>query len=236
MIVSAAAYTALDRPSRSTFPSADPLTNRTSSYVPPRSQWPAGVGHRGSPPLETIQGSPATAELAARHSPPIAQQAPVHAPSRARVNSSDNYYEDVDPRFSGDLEVDTRQQAPIPTVLVPGGQPVDDLAHHDPYYTGNSQPQRQPLNPTPSYDSVNDGPESDNSNFTSISQRGVNPQWQPEGQGQGYGVGGVPNRNRPQQQRDFLLASNPDFEVPGGRGGRGQGRGGRGGLPIQGVI
>ena len=50
------------------------------------------------------------------------------------------------------------------------------------------------------------------------------------------GLGGVPNRRPMPQQRDVLLAGNPDFEIPGvsgiGRGGRGgmaMGRGGGGG-------
>lgn len=58
---------------------------------------------------------------------------------------------------------------------------------------------------------------SESSHYTSISQRGINPNWQP---GQPYAA--------PQQQqmrRDVLLGANPDFVVPGA----GPGRGGMGG-------
>ena len=196
-------------------------TDSFSSYVPARAAWAGGVARNGTPPLGTIQGSPNTAVIAGRRSPPNLQQAPPLAPSRARVNSSDNYYEDVDPRFST-ADPSSSALGNIPTLLVPGGNTGDS---HDVY---DGHPQRHHLQPTSSYDSVNDGPESDASNFTSISQRGVNPEWQAENNPLGYGTGGVPNRGPP-QQRDFLLAANPDFELPGGRGGRGYGRGGRGG-------
>ena len=110
---------------------------------------------------------------------------------------------------------------------MPGGQ------KDDPYAPNNSD--HHPLQTTASYDSVQDGAASESSNFTSISERGVNPQWQAEHQG--FGMGGIPNRGPPpQQQRDFLLANNPDFELPAGRGGRGAGRGGRGPMPIGGMI
>lgn len=184
------------------------------SYVPPRAAWGDGSARAATPPRTT--GTPVTD----RRSPPKIQESSVPAPSRAQV-SSDNYYEDVDPRFT--------EQAPqqnIPTVLIPGGQKDDPYA-----------PESQPplLQTATSYDSVQDGPLSEASNFTSISERGVNPQWQAEHQG--YGIGGVPNRGPPpQQQRDFLLANNPDFEIPVGRGGRGPGRGGRGAMQMGGMI
>ena len=119
-------------------------------------------------------------------------------------------------------------------------QPIDrDRLVHDPRY----------LEPASSYESIHQSSRSpaasEESNFTSISQRGVNPDWRPpppgQGQyqgpgpapGQGYGnemgVGGVPNRRPMPQQRDVLLAGNPDFELPGmsgaGRGGIGMGMG-----------
>ena len=184
-------------------------------YVPPRAAWGDGVARAATPPRTT--GTP----VADRRSPPQVHETSVPAPSRARL-SSDNYYEDVDPRFA-----DQAPQSNIPTVLMPGGQKEDQ-------YSPDSQP-RHPLQTTASYDSVQDGPSSEASNFTSISERGINPQWQAEHSG--YGMGGVPNRGPPPtQQRDFLLANNPDFELPNSRGGRGPGRGGRGGMPMGGMI
>ena len=136
--------------------------------------------------------------------------------------SSDNYYEDVDPRFA-----DQAPQPTIPSLLMPGG-------HKEDHYASDGQPPH-PLQTTASYDSIKDGPTSEASNFTSISERGVNPQWQAEHSG--YGPGGIPNRGPPPgQQRDFLLSNNPDFELPSNRGGRGAGRGPRGGMQMGGMI
>lgn len=93
-----------------------------------------------------------------------------------------------------------------------------------------------------SYEDIQEGArspaESDRSNFTSVSQRGVNPRWNAGTGGPGYGAP-VPNRrpvNAP-QRNDILLNSNPDFQLPGGRGGRGgfPGRGGRGQPPPMGA-
>jgi hypothetical protein len=155
-----------------------------------------------TPPLQTIVGSPAMA--AARQSPAI-QHAPAHLqPSRARV-SGDNYYEDVDPRF--DQEHMAKHNAlpqQTPTSLMPGSQPQ--------------------LMASPSYDSVNEGPASDSSHFTSISERGINPAWRPDHGSGAYGPGGVPHRGPPppqQQQRDFLLSGNPDFELGRSKGATG---------------
>jgi hypothetical protein len=53
---------------------------------------------------------------------------------------------------------------------------------------------------------------SERSGFTSVSQRGVNPNWDA-----GYGPP-MPTRRglNPPPQRTDVLNSNPDFEVPGG--------------------
>ncbi|KAK5133469.1 hypothetical protein LTR08_007711 [Meristemomyces frigidus] len=102
-----------------------------------------------------------------------------------------------------------------------------------------------------SYDSLPEGARSpgegsETSHFTSVSQRGINPNWRP-GPGPGYagsamGGGGVPpvSASAAQRQReDVILNANPDFSLPGmglpGRsGGRGGGKGGRGGLMMRG--
>ena len=64
--------------------------------------------------------------------------------------------------------------------------------------------------------------------MTSISQRGVNPNWKPGPEAyRGQTNLGVPPRRRSgqqQQQRDMVLQSNPDFELdargPNTSGGR----------------
>ena len=101
-----------------------------------------------------------------------------------------------------------------PTSLMPGGQAIDGSASS------------AHLQPSTSYDSIQEGTrspaESDVSNYTSISQRGVNPNWRP-GPGEMMAPGptpGVPNRRPlPQQQRNVLLQGNPDFELESRSGG-----------------
>ena len=136
---------------------------------------------------------------------PTETQPQQHFPSHRRYNSGDNYYEDVDPRFV-DPAPAPQPNSPMPTSLMPG--------HYPNFDNGNSH-----LEPSSSYESIQDGARSpaasDNSNYTSISQRGINPSWRPPpGLGRGMGMGGVPNRRPVQQQRDMLL-TNPDFELPG---------------------
>jgi hypothetical protein len=200
------------------------------SYVPPRQNWNrignATTGHPGHaqvtvPPVElpTVSG-PAS---------------PYPPPSRPRVNSggSDVYYEDVEPRFAAESDPAPPVQqrgAPVPASLTPGaGHGMHDV----------------PLAHTGSYEDLpgaRSPAESETSNFTSVSQRGVNPNWRPGGPGDAAGQY-PPQAVRKlvqaqvQQRRDVLLGNNPDFELPiprpgrgrGGSVGMGGGGGGRGG-------
>ncbi|KAK4543403.1 hypothetical protein LTR36_005546 [Oleoguttula mirabilis] len=81
------------------------------------------------------------------------------------------------------------------------------------------------------------GEGSEASHFTSVSQRGINPNWRP-GPGSAYAGSamGAPSSASAVQRRreDVILNANPDFSLPGmGPSGRnaggGRGRGGRGG-------
>ncbi|KAH8667655.1 SUR7/PalI family-domain-containing protein [Tricladium varicosporioides] len=183
----------------------------TDEYIPPRQAWGTGAQGRSSP----LSSVPQATEL----------PSPTHAPNRRE--SSDNYYEDVDPRFADNP---SNTNSLIPAALSTG------------YPANNSSGNLQAVGGLDgSYEDLQAGQrspaESDRSNFTSVSQRGINPRWQP---GQGYGPP-MPNRrptNPPQQQRDLLLNSNPDFMLPGNRGGRvgQQGRGGRAPGPIPGMV
>jgi hypothetical protein len=171
--------------------------------VPPRQQW-----------VEPGRSSPLNPASQAVELP-----SPTATGHRRGGSVADNYYEDVDPRFA-----EPAATAP-PPILAPG------------YVQNNNSNQNlrpiQPIQPTgldgsSSYEDLQSGArspaESDRSNFTSVSQRGVNPRWN----GGGYGAAPMPRRPVP-QQNDILLNSNPDFMLPGGRGGRGFVRGGRGG-------
>jgi hypothetical protein len=123
----------------------------------------------------------------------------------ARPMSGDNYYEDVEPRFA-----EPREAAPssiaVPSLLVPGLGPAGEKPPPLTIPDGNFA----------------DGPRSpaasEISQFTSISERPVNPLWQPPP---------MPRRGPLPPRQDMLLANNPDFEVPVDRGqGSRVGRGG----------
>lgn len=162
---------------------------------------------------------------------------PTNILGHTRYNSADNYYEDVDPRFAEPIELhppQTQSSAPLPSALTAGLQPR--LPQHG-GIEHESDFNNTHLQPSHSYDSIPDNTHdagarspavSDGSNYTSISQRGINPQWNPPPD-RTMGMGGVPNRRPVGQQessRDMLLNSNPDFELPiqGGRSGAGGGR------------
>lgn len=72
--------------------------------------------------------------------------------------------------------------------------------------------------------------ESERSTFTSISQRGVNPRWNPPPPMPGQGLYPPPQQRRPQQQRQDMLLDNPDFQMPGGGGRAPASRGAGGGM------
>ena len=108
------------------------------------------------------------------------------SPGGNKRASGDNYYEDVDPRFAE----------------APGGNPSRDDRK------ANVAPLALGLDEDSHIQSGSRSP-SERSEFTSVSQRGVNPNWNQAG----YPM--PPNR-RAQPQRTDVLNSNPDFEVPGG--------------------
>ncbi|OAP59111.1 hypothetical protein AYL99_06409 [Fonsecaea erecta] len=139
-------------------------------------------------------------------------------PRRARVNSggSDVYYEDVDPRFASDPE------PPLPQNL----QPEERNWRPPPLLTPGPPGQYRPdsyneIPPTNSYEELpgaRSPAESETSNFTSVSQRGVNPNWRPGNGGGEFSALGPMRRRDQQTRQDMLLAGNPDFELPGSMG------------------
>lgn len=201
-------------------------------YVPPRAGWQSGPS------------------------------SPTHQ-NRRRVNSGgSDYMEDVDPKFAEPpvppLPSTTPSAPPaeafhennrqhVPSILLAGHQSnpnepspeSSDSQINNPNVINSNIPREH------SYEDLHPGArspvESETSNFTSVSQRPMNPNWQP-GHPDGFnsfGPGGnriVQERQR-QRQQDILFAGNPDFELPGMgpprsgniRGGyRGLGRGGGG--------
>lgn len=157
-----------------------------------------------------------------------AQLSTAGAPNTRNERSSD-YYEDVDPRF---MVPQQHPELPGPP-LMPGGFNANMAASNpslnivDPNTIHNS-----------SYEDIPEGARSpaasEASHFTSVSQRGINPNWRPP-PGSGPMPYGPYGPRRPMRQEDVILeanAANPDFALPGMPGpGRGRGRGrGRGGM------
>lgn len=112
-----------------------------------------------------------------------AQLATVGAPGNERT--SDYYYEDVDPKFAEPLP-NASHPGGLPSALVPGGPP------NPPF--NNSNPSLNTSDPNLLRHSFeNDGSRSpaasETSHFTSVSQRGVNPNWRPSpGKSHSYSI------------------------------------------------
>ncbi|KAK8877162.1 pH-response regulator protein palI/prr-5 [Apiospora arundinis] len=129
---------------------------------------------------------------------PKASELPTQTPPPPAPTASDsNYYEDVDPRFT----------EPPPRALQPGPAPLRDPMR-EPSYDDDMHAAAGARSPAPS----------ERSNFTSVSQRGVNPRYQPPG---GYGQVPPPRRPVNQQNEVNVLNNNPDFQLgparkPGG--------------------
>lgn len=152
-------------------------------------------------------------------------------PHRVNSGGSDVYYEDVDPRFAEEQEhVPELPQQHVPHLLQPGGH-----TYHDESPDSSGHPPQVMTNSYEDLPGARSPAESETSNFTSVSQRGVNPNWRPGHGGEFNSF--APRRPAPQQaqmRRDVLLAGNPDFEIPGmtpNRRGRGGYRGGAMGGP-----
>ncbi|KAH7176568.1 SUR7/PalI family-domain-containing protein [Dactylonectria macrodidyma] len=116
-----------------------------------------------------------------------------HTSPPPQANTAGNYYEDVDPRFASNTPPGTGNNLPPPI------EPIYEDIHV------NNPGTRSPAEST----------------FTSISQRGVNPRWNPSPNPPPpvpYQQG--PPTRRPvnqQQQRQDMILDNPDFQLPGAR-------------------
>lgn len=133
------------------------------------------------------RSSPHVAPLANTQRGPTPDFSGTTAPV-AGAKDKGNYYEDVDPRFDQTAHTPPHHQTPPPPPLQ-----LQEVDYED--MRAGASGTRSPA-------------ESEHSNFTSISQRGVNPQWSPQPP--------MPQR-RPVQQRHDMILDNPDFKLPGGR-------------------
>lgn len=184
------------------------------SYVPPRQEWAPGSAVSAAP-VGSHQN---------------------RARGTSNVSSNSRYYEDVDPRFAEPESI-----PPVPIQQQP--PPIRNL--HPPHanMTGQNPDSRNSIPHTESFDNLPAGARSpaisEQSEFTSVSQRPVNPNWRPGYGGEFNQFGPAPSQrnDRSQVRQDMLLANNPDFELPGmgprmGAGIRSGGRGGMRGSPM----
>lgn len=184
-------------------------------YIPPRAVWNGQT--TGTPPPGR------------EHTPPVELPASNMPSSRATVvpRPSDSYYEDVAPVFD---DTHTLHPHPHPPALMPGPPPMAAPPFQLQIPPQPQSHQQQQMTLEELQDGQRSPAMSTTSNFTSISQRPPNPNWQP-----GYappmpgqmGMGGPAPRRGPTPSQ--LLGGNPDFELPGagprGRGPRGMGMG-----------
>lgn len=191
---------------------------------------------------------------------PLVTRSPTTA-NEAPPRKSNDFYEDIDPRFSEEnrppLPPQQQQQSEpshMPAALMPGhsqpqagySQPeyapphsyepqqnyppqgymqqeyppssiYADAQNHD-YVPTHPQDGNYLSTSDPNREESQSPAHSDNSNFTSISQRGINPAWQdPSGPSARGPPGQISAARRAQDQ---VIASNPDFALPGMTSGR----------------
>ncbi|KAI1493977.1 pali-domain-containing protein [Biscogniauxia mediterranea] len=192
-----------------TFPAQrhDTYMSETSKYSQEESQY--------VPPRQVWNQGPGRSSPGVPTGVPSGVPAPLQIPSRPQepktetpppqpaASNAGNYYEDIDPRFA---EPSPRPQPP----------PLDTAVTYEDVHAASGA--RSPAI-------------SERSGFTSVSQRGINPHWNPP-PGQGYGQQ-IPPRRPVNRNEVNILNSNPDFQLPSGRGGpsRSPPRGGGGLLP-----
>ena len=224
-----------------------------SDYVPPRQQW-------GSVPTESrsLQDTPLepvdrgyrperpkidTSNLENRNLPVYPQRfvSPVEGNRRRSETGGSavaSYYEDVDPRFDDNREEEMESAnayRPVAPLTTSNSRRRSNLLDQDRYspverdYSHNllgADFEEGPRSPAASI----------SSHFTSVSQRGINPRWQPGPQqdngGGGYGDGHARRNRAPRNDQMNFLSGNPDFELPVSRSGRRNGPGGIGGTGI----
>ena len=232
-------------PPRAMSPSSDysghvGMMSPPEQYVPPRAQW-------GQPNPHPNASRTPTNDPRRALSPIVGSPTNMRAPGRG-------YVEDVDPAFAAPskglpaslmaaggrgspAQTQYRQTQSSTSLPDPNYQrgPVNGHngqqlgAYHNPTES-TLDSNNASLQYARSYDSLGDEQKSpamsETSNFTSISQRGVNPAWRPPPPTQ-------PMPQRPDQQR-MMLNANPDFAVGPRRGGGQMGGQQRGGMQMGG--
>lgn len=172
-------------PRRETFASDGSRYSQDEQNMAPRAAWNQATG-RSSPQVAPL------APLTTARRGPTPDISGTTAPV-SNAKGAGNYYEDVDPRFDQTAHTPPGRRTPPPPIRL---QPTTEVDYEEMRAAAGGT--RSPA-------------ESEHSNFTSISQRGINPQWNPPP---------MPTRRpvqQQQQQRQDLILDNPDFRLPGGR-------------------
>jgi hypothetical protein len=151
-----------------------------------------------------------------------------------------SYYEDVDPRYDDtpeeEIDAPNVYTAPLQQSRRPihrsdvGEEPVSTSPIRRNFSSNSLDGPSRGAAPVNNDEEYRSGPRSPaastSSHFTSVSQRGINPRWQPQPPPQFIGVGGggggggggdtmmYPRRNRPRNDQMNFLTGNPDFELP----------------------
>lgn len=183
----------------------------TFRYVPPRAAW---NGQTSDTPPPQRSHTPPPVEL-----PTAVNASPSRSGNNPAPRPSDSYYEDVAPVFDNSHVPHPQPHSAHPPALTPGGMTGGPAPYK--IQIPQQQQQQQQLR---SIEDLQDGQRSPamstTSNFTSISQRPPNPNWQPP-----QALPGGMSQGRRGPTSSQLLGGNPDFELPTARGGRFRGGG-----------
>ena len=169
----------------------------------PSSMYSSQPSHRAQ---ESVPYVPARAAWQTqRHQTPPAELPSNTQPANEshQRKASESYYEDVDPRFS-------QEQQNVPNL----GSSTSQMPMHAP---PDQQHLYAPQNPRIPHNNSYNSHDSVGSHFTSISERGINPNWTDPNRGPAVNMATKPD----------VLQSNPDFQLPTAGRGRGGAAGGQ---------
>lgn len=182
------------------------------AYVPPRANWTANARSAAANVSVPKPGADDAVELPTQSTLRKGRSGSNSAGTAHTRKASDNYYEDVDPRFAPEPESTpearhlTQHAHAIPSLLMPG---------HPHAATSGRQVSHNMSDREPSdlYEDLPDGARSPASDMTSISQRGINPNWRP-GSTDDHGRVDTVHRRPLQEQSGVAIGPGPGYEVP----------------------
>ena len=159
-----------------------------------------------------------------RRSPEIDVNPAIRAPNRSRENTDSgtmiaSYYEDVDPRFD-DQDPDPQPPIDVNPYLTPPRSHRRPSDYDDPAPPLRRNYSQTSIERQDDYQGPRSPAASTSSHFTSVSQRGINPRWQPAPPPPQFQGEYNPTRRKARNDQMQFLSGNPDFELPVPRSGR----------------